>query len=588
MPNINFDIFDKLWTKVEQQFKAENDKNFTLDNLAIALDEEDLPLRPLDFTNIEQKYLKKRNDTPLPQTFKGSNTTLKYLLQYAKVESLDKLIENIDDVIEELERENDRTWRFLGRKEELRKMNDFLQDDTKRILEISGVPMIGKTALVNHFLDKNHKAKQYDVREVKLTTSENVEKTLFMTHFLNDFESYKKPTIIIIENFEEALEWTSVEISEEDGEEVQLHDIKKAYKGGSLKAFIEKIAESQHLKLILETRFLINFPEFLDYEKVKQKTKRLPLSGLPTSEFWNLYKKFDISKEDFEKICHNLNNHTGLLAFVFKNDFYYSELYQAIQRPQHALRKLWKLVSKLINRLNETEIYTLCFLSAIETPITFRKLFDALQELPQLAKKDEDTMQMVLMSLEKKLFVQPPQRQAMYEINPFLREVCYVNFQKGYNKKYADAVKALPFLKQYGKTRQYNKSQQLFLQGEFIELLRLGIRNRKEKKYAEAHEAFNLGLQINPKKEVVYNEIGLTFKFEKKYDKAIEVLQKAVALGNIHSYNELAICYKEQGKFDKAIEVLQKATKDFPNNERLLNELAICYKEQGKFDKAIE
>ncbi|MGB1207403.1 MAG: tetratricopeptide repeat protein, partial [Chitinophagales bacterium] len=78
------------------------------------------------------------------------------------------------------------------------------------------------------------------------------------------------------------------------------------------------------------------------------------------------------------------------------------------------------------------------------------------------------------------------------------------------------------------------------------------------------------------------------YKEQGKFDKAIEVLQKAVALGNIHSYNELAICYKEQGKFDKAIEVLEKATKEFPKDVKLLNELAICYKEQGKFDKAIQ
>ncbi|MCB0533211.1 MAG: tetratricopeptide repeat protein, partial [Saprospiraceae bacterium] len=116
------------------------------------------------------------------------------------------------------------------------------------------------------------------------------------------------------------------------------------------------------------------------------------------------------------------------------------------------------------------------------------------------------------------------------------------------------------------------------------------VQLRDEQDSALAIERFSFRLQLNPDDASAANELGMAYRRQGNYDKAIEVLQKAADAqpDNVIVLNELGITLREAGQRDKAIEVLQKATAAQPDNVIVLNELGITLRESRQRDKAIE
>ena len=103
-----------------------------------------------------------------------------------------------------------------------------------------------------------------------------------------------------------------------------------------------------------------------------------------------------------------------------------------------------------------------------------------------------------------------------------------------------------------------------------------------------------------------YNEIGLAYKKQGDYGKALEYYQKAMAiveknLGADHpntasSYNNIGVVYDDQGDYSKALEYYQKALAiweknlgaEHPNTASSYNNIGGVYKDQGDYDKALE
>ncbi len=112
------------------------------------------------------------------------------------------------------------------------------------------------------------------------------------------------------------------------------------------------------------------------------------------------------------------------------------------------------------------------------------------------------------------------------------------------------------------------------------------VQLRDEQNPSLALERFAFRLQLAPADASAANELGMAYRRQRKYDTAIEVLQKAAEAGNIQSFNELGITLREAGQRDRAIEVLQKAAE--AGHIPSMNELGITLREAGQRDRAIE
>ncbi|MCL2119938.1 MAG: DUF2225 domain-containing protein, partial [Planctomycetaceae bacterium] len=110
----------------------------------------------------------------------------------------------------------------------------------------------------------------------------------------------------------------------------------------------------------------------------------------------------------------------------------------------------------------------------------------------------------------------------------------------------------------------------------------------------------------HPSTAAMYNNIGVVYKEQGDYDKALEWHLKALAisekvLGKEHpdtagTYNNIAVVYKNQGKYDEALKWYQKALaikekvlgKEHPSTAATYNNIAIVYRKQGKYEQALE
>src|SRR5262245_59169368 len=101
---------------------------------------------------------------------------------------------------------------FFGRKDELVQMKTFIEDPSKRVFFLYGVPMIGKSTLVREFCKSITDYKQVII---KFNNPENPETIL--ESYLSEINFHEKQ-LIVIENLEEALLWK--------GNQEHLHEIK--------------------------------------------------------------------------------------------------------------------------------------------------------------------------------------------------------------------------------------------------------------------------------------------------------------------------------------------------------------------------
>jgi tetratricopeptide (TPR) repeat protein len=598
MSSVYFEQFERLWKRVEEKFTSESNDSFTLENLRNHLISQNLLPNQTDLKSIETKFLQHISLPEKPQNVKLSDTIFNALKKYIETRENSDEPENVNSEknIHELlaeaiknpvkknpVRENGFIEiGFLGREKELSELENFLLSPESRIFALYGVPMIGKSKLVNHFLDNNEVAKTYKVITVKLNpkpdnAEQRIKDEVFGDKDFNDFSDFSSNTLIIIRDFEETLKWT--------GDFRDLHDIKDEY--ANVKTFLEKASELSSIKLIIESRFQVHFKVFLDDWKTKVKTlPNVQLEGIEKNEFWKFYESKGFSYEQFETLSKNFDNHTGLLALAY-NDveaIYQNKLIEAWYQPALTTRLLWDLIEHVINRLENREIWLLCALTFLQEPVKKENLYKDFLTLRDF--DDELQIDDSFNSLGNKLMVQL--EKGHYDLNPYIREVCYT-FLKVRRRIQMLTIENLPYFKEYGRTPFYDEIRQAQEKGDFRTFFRLIKENRQNRNYKEVHSHLE-GALLDPqfKKAIVLNEIAITYKAERRLDKAIETLEKAVKLENIHSYNELAICYRENHQLDKAIETLEEAKGKHPNDVKTLNELAISYRENHQVHKAIE
>ena len=160
--------------------------------------------------------------------------------------------------------------------------------------------------------------------------------------------------------------------------------------------------------------------------------------------------------------------------------------------------------------------------------------------------------------------------------------------------------------------REYKKTlllgHQLYLKysNESIIPNILGAANAAVGNFEKAIVLYENALKLKPLNPHVYNNLGLTYKFQGSYSKAIEHYEIAGSI--LQSYpiedqkdlwnvwNNLAILYKDYGMFEKAKEIYQKlisfCTKYFGkghiNNAVVLQNCGVYQSQLGYYESAIE
>ncbi len=89
--------------------------------------------------------------------------------------------------------------------------------------------------------------------------------------------------------------------------------------------------------------------------------------------------------------------------------------------------------------------------------------------------------------------------------------------------------------------------------------------------------------------DAVYSTMGQIYFLQRKYDKGIEVMQKALSIAQKDSYYiNLGVFYRRTGRFNEAIQSNLKALEIGTKRPEVYNNLGVIYEYQGDFKKAAE
>lgn len=114
--------------------------------------------------------------------------------------------------------------------------------------------------------------------------------------------------------------------------------------------------------------------------------------------------------------------------------------------------------------------------------------------------------------------------------------------------------------------------------------------------YDQAIDCWQLTLELlEPDEEqqsyvILYRNIGHTGIMARRYQEAINVLEKAIAL-NPHmasSHDSLGTAYRKNGNLDNALHCYHNALKVDPQWANSLNNIGICYYKQGEKERAVK
>ncbi|MEA2027480.1 MAG: tetratricopeptide repeat protein [Campylobacterota bacterium] len=110
------------------------------------------------------------------------------------------------------------------------------------------------------------------------------------------------------------------------------------------------------------------------------------------------------------------------------------------------------------------------------------------------------------------------------------------------------------------------------------------------KEYNKAIIAYTRAIEINPKKDEAYYNIGIAYYSLKEYNKAIIAYTKAIEINpkDDEAYYNMGSAYYNLKEYNKAIIAYTKAIEINPKDDGAYNNMGIAYYYLGKFDKAIE
>jgi tetratricopeptide (TPR) repeat protein len=119
----------------------------------------------------------------------------------------------------------------------------------------------------------------------------------------------------------------------------------------------------------------------------------------------------------------------------------------------------------------------------------------------------------------------------------------------------------------------------------YVELGRL---YRLQDKLPQAENVFKKAIEINPKNDRAFVELGWIYSDQGKPSQSDDSFMKALAVNPENDFNQVTMggVYRRHGKFLQAEDAYKKAIELNPANEFALLELGGLYREQGKFSQA--
>jgi tetratricopeptide (TPR) repeat protein len=470
-----------------------------------------------------------------------------------------------DEPKEQAKQENPSTIGFLGREKELKDLHTFFYKSTNFIFEIRGVPLIGKTELTKAFcLRNNIKYKRISLKTANFNPVETIQEEFFKTEPWCDFTSIDLPRLLIIDNFDSALELSSQSDKKHKIKDNKIHD------------FINGLL-SNDVKLIIESRSQVRFDNGQRWSLYHFDQ----LKAIPVSFFWDFYRANNYSESDFDKICKKFNEHTGLLALANKNiDLLDYKLLNAIYEPKAISRDLWIAIRKIIDNLEKPERQLLIALMLLQRHITDAELQNCLDNYIT-----EDIYE-YLQSLKFKLLITV--HEGKYVLNSYIAEVCYDFFKKCYRNE-IEEIKKLPIFKNISEP-QYDPVYQDGRNGEqaFFDWVK---KEQKAKNFEIVMEMLGRVFEVSPVPQNILTSMGFTYKLQNKYQNAEMKYSEAWKdYKHAPARNELGIMQKDKGNKIQAIKIFEELTIDIDDPKKrhipAYCELAIIYKEDRNLDKS--
>ena len=120
--------------------------------------------------------------------------------------------------------------------------------------------------------------------------------------------------------------------------------------------------------------------------------------------------------------------------------------------------------------------------------------------------------------------------------------------------------------------------------------LRKGDTHLRQGRYAEAIEAYEQAIELDPRYAKAWNNKGISLTYLDRNDAAIQAYEKAVEINPRYAeaWNNNGDTLYAQGKYDEAIKAYNKAIELKPNYVAALNSKGLVLIEFGKYDEAIK
>jgi tetratricopeptide (TPR) repeat protein len=118
--------------------------------------------------------------------------------------------------------------------------------------------------------------------------------------------------------------------------------------------------------------------------------------------------------------------------------------------------------------------------------------------------------------------------------------------------------------------------------------IELGMFYQNKSRFSEAEELFKKAIELDPRNDYAYFGLGDSYQNMGRLFEAEELFRKAIELKpkNDWAYLGLGKLYKSKGRFSEAEELFKRAIELNPNNEWAYIGLGISYQRKGRFSEA--